>query len=74
MRLLLIEDHQRFANFVKDGLEKEGFTVDCVNTAATGEAVQASVRYDAIVLDLGLPDLDGLELLRSWRDGGSETK
>ena len=73
MRLLLIEDHQRFANFVKDGLEKEGFTVDCVNTAATGEAAQASVRYDAIVLDLGLPDLDGLELLRSWRDGGSET-
>ena len=73
MRLLLIEDHQRFANFVKDGLEKEGFTVDCVNTAATGEAAQATVQYDSIILDLGLPDQDGLDLLRSWREDGSKT-
>jgi len=73
MRLLLIEDHQRFANFVKEGLEKEGFTVDCVDTGATGEAEQAAVQYDAIILDLGLPDQDGLELLKSWRDDGRET-
>ncbi len=73
MRLLLIEDHQRFAKFVKDGLEKEGFTVDWVDTAATGEAAMATVQYDAIILDLGLPDLDGLDLLRSWREDGNET-
>ncbi|MDA1089069.1 MAG: response regulator transcription factor [Proteobacteria bacterium] len=73
MRLLLIEDHQRFANFVKEGLEKEGFTVDTVATAATGEAAQSTVQYDAIILDLGLPDQDGLELLRSWREDGSKT-
>lgn len=73
MRLLLIEDHQRFAKFVKDGLEKEDFIVDTFESAATGEAAKKSIQYDAIILDLGLPDRDGLELLRSWRDDGDET-
>ena len=70
MRLLLIEDHNKFAKFVKDGLEKEGFTVDTVDTAAGGEAAMKSVKYDTIILDLGLPDQDGLDLLRSWRENG----
>jgi DNA-binding response OmpR family regulator len=73
MRLLLIEDHERFAKFVYDGLEKEGFTVDAVDTASSGEAARSTVQYDAIILDLGLPDSDGLTLLRSWRDAGDET-
>ena len=73
MRLLLIEDHERFAKFVKDGLEKEGFTVDSVDTAASGEAARSTVKYDTIILDLGLPDADGLDILRSWRDAGDET-
>ncbi len=71
MRLLLVEDHERFADFVKAGLEKEGFTVDAVNTAANGDAAFAAVTYDTVVLDLGLPDADGLTLLKSWRDQGS---
>lgn len=73
MRLLLIEDHQRFAKFVSDGLEKEGFTVDWFDTGAAGEAAMATVQYDAIILDLGLPDQDGLDLLRSWREEGNKT-
>ncbi len=73
MRLLLIEDHERFAKFVKDGLEKAGFTVDSVDTASSGEAARATVKYDTIILDLGLPDADGLDILRSWRDAGDET-
>jgi len=73
MRLLLIEDHEQFADFVRDGLEKEGFTIDAVESAAGGEAAMATVRYDAIILDLGLPDSDGLTLLRNWRDNGDET-
>ncbi len=73
MRLLLIEDHQRFAKFVSDGLEKKGFTVDWFDTGAAGEAAMATVQYDAIILDLGLPDLDGLDLLRSWREEGYKT-
>jgi len=68
----LIEDHERFAKFVKNGLEKEGFTVDTVDTASSGEAARATVKYDTIILDLGLPDADGLDMLRSWRDAGDE--
>ncbi len=73
MRLLMIEDHERFAKFVKDALEKEGFTVDSVETASAGEAAMETVQYDAIILDLGLPDFDGLSLLRGWRERGDET-
>lgn len=73
MRILLIEDHQRFAGFVKESLDKEGFSVDAVNTAAAGDDAISSVKYDAVVLDLGLPDQDGLDLLRSWRTKGDET-
>ena len=73
MRLLLIEDHERFSKFVKNGLEKEGFTVDAVDTASSGEAARATVKYGTIILDLGLPDADGLDMLRSWRDAGVET-
>ena len=73
MRLLLIEDHERFAGFIKISLEKEGFAVDIVLNAGDGEAAFAAVTYDAILLDLGLPDFDGLELLKAWRSAGNET-
>ncbi len=73
MRLLLIEDHERFSKFVKDGLEKEGFTVDAFDTAGGGEDALATVQYEAVILDLGLPDSDGLTLLREWRERGDET-
>jgi DNA-binding response OmpR family regulator len=44
MRILLIEDHERFSKFVIDGLEKEGFTVDGVDTAGAGEDAKATVQ------------------------------
>jgi len=73
MRILVVEDHERFAGFIKTGLDKEGFTVDLTMTAAEGDAAFAAVKYDAVVLDLGLPDADGLTLLKDWRDQGSST-
>ncbi len=73
MRVLLIEDHERFAAFVKESMEKEGFAVDIVLTSASADAALAAVKYDAVILDLGLPDQDGIELLRQWRDSGDET-
>ncbi len=73
MRILLVEDHERIASFVKDGLESGGFTVDLVLTAGDGGAAVQTVKYDVIVLDLGLPDQDGLEVLKKWRDDGDET-
>jgi len=73
MRLLLVEDHERFAEFIRLSLEKEGFTVDAVHNAEDADAAHSTVSYDSILLDLGLPDTDGLELLKGWRDRGDET-
>jgi len=73
MRLLLVEDHERFAEFIRLSIEKEGFTIDTVHNAEDAEAAFSTVSYDAILLDLGLPDADGLDLLKSWRDRGDET-
>lgn len=65
--------YERFAEFVRLSVEKEGFTVDAVHNAEDAEAAFSAVSYDVILLDLGLPDSDGLELLKSWRDRGDET-
>lgn len=70
MRLLLVEDHSRFAESIKVGLEGEAFAVDTVETAAAADAAVRGIKYDAIILDLGLPDMDGISLLRSWRQRG----
>jgi len=72
MRILVVEDHDRLAKFVKIGLENEDFTVDLAMSAAEGDAAFAAVTYDLVVLDLGLPDADGMTLLKEWRDRGSE--
>jgi len=73
MRILLVEDHDHLVAFIKAGLEQEGFTVDSFLTAADGDAAFSTVTYDAVVLDLGLPDADGLTLLKTWRDQGNST-
>jgi DNA-binding response OmpR family regulator len=71
MRLLLVEDNDRLAHFLAKGLGESGFTVDCVGLAEEAEAALATTRFDAVVLDLGLPDGDGLELLKRLRAQGS---
>lgn len=73
MRILLVEDHARFAALINEGLEKAGFTIDQVDTAGTAEAAVSTVSYDAIVLDLGLPDADGIGLIKTWRSEGIDT-
>lgn len=73
MRLLLIEDHERFASFIKNGLEQCGFTIDVVYSAGDGDAAVGTVNYDVILLDLGLPDQDGLDILRKWREDSNMT-
>ena len=67
MRILLVEDHQRLAKTIVDGLAGFGFGVDTFATAEDGLAAKTQVNYDAVVLDLGLPDRDGLEVLRELR-------
>jgi DNA-binding response OmpR family regulator len=70
MRLLVVEDEQRIVDILKDGLESAGFIVDAVNTATGALNALSDIPYDAAVLDLGLPDGDGLEVLKSARAHG----
>lgn len=71
MRVLLVEDNLRLSTLVRRGLENEDFTVDGVGTLSDAEAALDTIPYDVVILDLGLPDGDGLDLLRSMRAGGS---
>ena len=70
MRLLLVEDNERLAGLVAAGLTKAGFEVDTQNNATDAQAALQSVSYAAMVLDLGLPDRDGIHLLRELRQSG----
>ena len=70
MRLLLVEDNARLAEMVVQGLGREGFVVDLRSDLTTaGEALDAA-PYDLLLLDLGLPDGDGVAFLRQRRRGG----
>jgi len=71
MRLLLIEDNDRLAGGISQGLTAAGFVVDHVGLAAEAAAALATHRYDVLVLDLGLPDADGMEFLAATRAGGN---
>ena len=67
MRLLVVEDNEPLAELLTKGLNAAGFSIDVVNTAGAARDALATTRYSAIVLDLGLPDEDGLSVLRELR-------
>ena len=72
MRILLIEDDNLIGDGIKIGLEKNGFTVDWFDNGADGEEALFQVPYAAVILDLGLPQIDGLTVLKHWRDKGKK--
>jgi DNA-binding response OmpR family regulator len=67
MRLLLVEDNERFAVLLKRGLVAAGFVVDVLPTAEDAATALRASRFDVVVLDLGLPDADGLDVLGAMR-------
>jgi len=67
MKVLLVEDHAAMREMISDHLVERGFTVDAVGCAQDARVALAVAAYDALVLDLGLPDGDGMELLREAR-------
>jgi DNA-binding response OmpR family regulator len=69
LRLLVIEDELRIAEILKSGLQKSGFAVDVVGLCTDAREALAVTVYDAVILDLGLPDGDGFELLEKLRAG-----
>jgi DNA-binding response OmpR family regulator len=73
MRLLLIEDNERFAALLKRGLTSAGFVVDILGTAEEATKALRANRFEIVILDLGLPDADGLEVLEEMRRGGDAT-
>jgi DNA-binding NtrC family response regulator len=63
LRLLVIEDEERLSGILKSKLDDIGFTVDLASSAADASAALELIHYDAAILDLGLPDGDGLAVL-----------
>jgi two-component system OmpR family response regulator len=70
MRILVVEDEVKMVALVKRGLEEEGYAVDTALTGADAVWLGTENPYDAIVLDLMLPDLDGFEVCRKLRETG----
>jgi heavy metal response regulator len=73
MRILVIEDEVKIAQFIKRGLKEEGYAVDIAGDGEEGHFMLSSNEYDAIILDLMLPKIDGLTLCRTLRKDGNQT-
>ena len=70
MKILIVEDQPRLAHLLKQGLAERAYTVTCAESCRTARDALCDAAYDLIILDLGLPDGDGLDLLREWRRNG----
>jgi two-component system, OmpR family, response regulator len=70
MRVLIVEDEAKMAGLLRRGLEREGMAVDVAGNGEDALWKAEAVDYDAIVLDLMLPGIDGLEVCRRLRDSG----
>src|SRR6516165_9138842 len=68
MRILVVEDEKRIADFVSRGLESAGYAVDVANDGARAIDLIHTTEYDLAILDLGLPDMDGLAVLQKIRN------
>jgi two-component system OmpR family response regulator len=71
MRILVVEDNHELARQVKGSLEQELFIVDVAHDGEEGWFLGDTEPYDAVILDIGLPKLDGLSLLKKWRDASN---
>ena len=70
MRILVVEDELKMAALLRRGLAEEGHAVDVACTGDDGVWMAQAAEYDAIVLDLMLPGLDGVSVCRRWRENG----
>ena len=67
MRILIVEDEPTLGQQLKSTLEQNGYAVDLSTDGEDGHFLGSTEEYDAVILDLGLPDMDGLEVLRQIR-------
>ena len=68
MRVLVVEDEARLSAQLSASLSEAGYAVDAAGDGERADFLAQTEHYDAVVLDLGLPEVDGLTLLRQWRD------
>jgi DNA-binding response OmpR family regulator len=73
MRLLIVEDNEELADLLAKGLREAGYEIDVLSTVAEATRVLETTFYAALILDLGLPDGDGLSLLREIRQRNNPT-
>lgn len=73
MRILVVEDEPKLAKQLAEALERAGYAVDSAVDGARADLLARTQQYDAILLDLGLPRIDGLTLLRRWRQSAIAT-
>src|SRR4029077_10351706 len=67
MRLLIVEDSEELAQLLANGLKSAGYDSDVLLTATDAQAALKTTRYDSVILYLGLPDCDGLSILKEIR-------
>ena len=70
MRVLVVEDEPRIAQQLIGAVAEAGYAVDHADEGERADFLAHTERYDAVLLDLGLPTVDGLTLLRRWREAG----
>src|SRR5215813_12459549 len=71
MRILVVEDDKKIASFVVNGLKQSGYAVDSCADGEEALDLAATTPYDAAVVDLMLPKLDGLSVIQRWRGKGT---
>jgi len=69
----LVEDHKPLARSLRRGLEEEGYAVDLADDGEVADYKARATIYDVIILDIMLPKVDGLTLLKKWREAGNKT-
>jgi two-component system, OmpR family, response regulator len=73
MRILVVEDEASLAKQLTSSIAEAGYAVDHAADGERADFLAQTEQYDAMILDLGLPKIDGLTLLRKWRDAGLVT-
>jgi two-component system OmpR family response regulator len=73
LRVLIVEDEPTLGNQLKNTLEGAGYAIDLATDGEDGHYLGSTENYDAIILDLGLPEIDGLTVLDRWRKEGKAT-
>ena len=73
MRLLIVEDSLKLATWLGKALQQHGYAIDLVHDGAQADSLLRTESYDAVILDLSLPTMDGLTVLQRMRERGSQT-